>query len=538
MKKNIIIATVAAVSALLVSISCTKQDDVQSVSEAKVFTATIEQGLTKTTLKETLVCWNEKDLININGSEYSATPNREKPASATFTLESGVSPQAPYRAIYPASLYNKGEYCFPDVQYYQSGRFNAPMYASSSSESLAFNNICGVICLRLKSQDESETIVSRIVLATKGELVSGPFKVDKDDYGTSNWKAYMTGGYNSSNIVTLDCGEEGVTLNQSEPKEFYIYLPPQSYQSGMTVTIESTNPDSSAYETHTTKDVEIFCNSVYSFTWEVKFGSDVQYVHREAPSNALSGHLFTVGPKDIDKVYFSKGNLRALYNGEVSWTFAENQFEFIGNTSGNEAFFAGHSLYNNNVIDLFTWSVEGNQYGVMDCFYDNSFKDWGSAINGEVWSTLSGGEGGEWKYLFTKRFVNGGQGENFSYEIVNNTNIAGKAVSGIAIFPDGFTNQGSWKAELDTWNKIAEAGIVFLPLAGWGYFNESKLEFWPNSVYYWSSSDAWGVCYSAGDKAVYPALYVGSTSARCAVRLVSRAFVPQQQSQDIILVND
>lgn len=537
MKKNIIIATLVAASALLASISCTKQDDVQSVSEAKVFTATIEQELTKTMLKDDRVFWDEKDLININGAGYSATPNRDKPESATFTFVDGIAPTAPYRAIYPASLWDNGKYFFPPVQNYSEGKFNAPMYAESSSEKLTFNNICGVICLKLRSFDDSETVVRRIVLTTKEETVWGEFHTNTNIDG--KWEAYVSNEEDQSNTtVTLDCGRDGISLNRYDAKEFFIYLPPQHYQSGMTVSIESTNSDCSPYEMHTNYEVSVDCNSVYSFDWKVQFGSDVQYVQREAPSNALSGQLFTVGPKDIDKVYFSKGNLRALYNGEVSWTFAENQYDFIGNTSGNEAFFGAHSLYNNNVIDLFTWSVEGNQYGVMDCYSVNSFKDWGSAINGEVWSTLSGGEGGEWEYLFTKRFVNGGQGENFSYEIVNNTNIAGKAVSGIAIFPDGFTNQDSWKAELDTWNKIAEAGIVFLPLAGWGYFNGSKLEFWPNSVYYWSSSDVWGVCYSAGDKAVYPALYVGSTSARCAVRLVSRAFVPQQQSQDIILVND
>lgn len=533
MKKNIIIATLVAASALLASISCTKQDDVQSVSEAKVFTATIEQGLTKTTLKESLVFWDKEDSINIKGAIYSALPSKEKPTSATFTLVDGESPEAPYEAVYPASLWQKGTYCFPDVQYYQAGRFNAPMFAMSSNENLTFNSICGVICLRLTSQDESETIVRRIVLATKGELVSGPFKVDKDENGTDNWRAYMMKGGNGSSTVTLDCGEEGVTLDQSEPKEFYIYLPARTYESGMTVSIESTNPDCSAYEMHTSDEVSVECNSVYSFNWEVGFETQPPYTAYTLP------YVFSVGPNNCDTVHFSRGNLQATYTGssQFSWKFAENQYDFIGDNSGNSKQFEGTTLAEGDVIDLFCWSTDNNQYGTISAenSFEETFVNWGQAINNGSWFTLSGGKGGEWQYLLETRKVNGGSGIGYTYERLYDELVCGMKISGVIIFPDGFVDQNVWKTKYKTWNDLAYAGIVFLPKAGFQYWNwDSGIRSYENynsdKGAYWSSSSsqnkecAQGLffepSFSVGEWAYNPKL------SRASVRLVSRDFVP------------
>lgn len=536
MKKNIIIATLVAASALLASISCTKQDDVQSVSEAKVFTATIEQDLTKTMLKDGSVFWDEKDLININGAIYSATPNRDKPESATFTFVDGIAPTAPYRAIYPASLWDNGKYFFPHVQNYSEGKFNAPMYAESSSEKLIFNNICGVICLKLRSSDNSETVVRRIVLTTKEETVWGEFHTNTNIDG--KWEAYVSNEEDQSNTVTLDCGEDGISLNLDYATEFFIYLPPQHYQSGMTVSIESTNPGCSAYEMHTSNEVLVDCNSVYSFNWTVQFASAVHYVPRD-PTGSEIPHVFSVGPNSIDKVYFTKGNLKAhYYHDGYSWYFAENQYDFIGNDSGNARLINGEQVGNDEYVDLFCWSTNENNWGI-ESSATGDFYDWGRHFDPVVYRTLSGGEGGEWKYLLEIREVNGGTGEGFTYEKISNEDIGNIPVSGIVIFPDGFTEQNEWKDNYPTWDAIADAGIVFLPTAGYKYPSETH-EFDTGGCYYWS-------CTPENAENAYEFYWAdfGFNSAgydprlgRAAVRLVANAFVPGvPESQDIVLEN-
>lgn len=546
MKKNIVIATVAAAAALFISSSCAKQDiDVQAVNGAKVFTASIEQGLTKTTLNDTKVEWNEKDLIDINGQEFSAVPNTKDATKATFTLSKGTTPNPPYEAIYPAELKSGEGFRFPQTQYYEPGRFNAPMYARSSSESLSFRNICGVICLRLKSLDDSETIVKSITLTTQGEAVWGDFTLTQDKLG--NWDPSVWNEDPSGRTVILNC-DKGVSLNSESFKEFYIYIPPQIYNAGMTVTIESTNPDCNPYIKTTGVEVAVFSNSVYTFEWE-----DVQFLQNAAPAqpaveqcakpdDALSNCVFTVGDGPADKVYFSKGNLvaRCVGYGMFDFGFAEHQYAFIGNNSGNAALLSGSTLTSDQNVDLFKWSTSNNLYGIGGDPSTGDFHEWGNAVSpSNTWRTLSGGQGGEWNYLINQRVVNGGQGEGHSYEKIKNVTIGDQTVTGVVIFPDDFEYQTEWKTKFSTWADIAEAGIVFLPAAGY-------LDSWDTG-----SFEEYGFCYwSCTPNDVYACQFIWTDAAgfapngynprndRASVRLVANAFVPGvPESQDIVLEN-
>lgn len=529
MKKNIIIATLVAASALLASISCTKQDDVQSVSEAKVFTATIEQELTKTMLKGGSVFWDEKDLININGAGYSATPNRDKPESATFTFVDGIAPTAPYHAIYPASLWDNGKYFFPSVQNYSEGKFNAPMYAQSSSEKLIFNNICGVICLKLRSSDDSETVVRRIVLTTMGETVWGYFNVYEN--GEEKWEASVYNNGDQSNTVTLDCGEDGISLNPDYDMEFFIYLPPQHYQSGMAVSIQSTNPNCSAYKMYTSDEVSVEYNSVYSFNWTVQFQQSatpaVQYDYREPTESEFSA-IFSVGPRDIDKVFFTKGNfIETYYNGGYGNGLAENQYDFVGNASGNNKLINNQEVSDNDKVDLFCWSTDENIWGI-ESSATGDFFDWGRNFDPVVYRTLTKDE---WDYLFNTRvfIINNAEctGRGYSYDILSNQTIGGQTVSGIVIFPDGFSTQQVWREKYTSWSSIANAGIVFLPLTGYWYDDNGNSGYRTEKLAYWAAS-------SEDEQNAYCIFYDGSFTAtgylpkkcRCAVRLVANAYIP------------
>lgn len=113
---------------------------------------------------------------------------------------------------------------------FESGIF--PMVAvSSSSESISFRNICGILKLLLKGTKS----VKRIILeGHRNEVLSGKMLVlsypDERDPVISE----LNDGHQ---IVTLDCAE-GVNLNPLSPTEFMFVLPPVDFTDGFTVHIE------------------------------------------------------------------------------------------------------------------------------------------------------------------------------------------------------------------------------------------------------------------------------------------------------------
>ena len=86
--------------------------------------------------------------------------------------------------------------------------------------------------------------------------------------------------------------------------------------------------------------------------------------------------------------------------------------------------------------------------------YSGDFKDWGEAIDDKgTWKTLSGGGNGEWKYLFD-----------------HHVNIWGtcNSVPGQFIAPDNFVGgTAALSAIVSDWKAAQDAGIVFLPAAGY-----------------------------------------------------------------------
>lgn len=251
----------AAAAALF---SCTKENT-EVVDEARVFTASIEQGTTRTVIADDFrkVEWVSGDLIKINGAVYTATPG-DPATKAQFNYKSGAHPQPPYSAIFPASLKGgNGQMAFPDTLIYRAGEFNAPMYAESSTEHLSFSNLCGVLCFSLKGTEGSESVKS-ISITANNEGICGPFHVTKDN---NVYKAVIDGGLNT---VTLDCGA-GVTLAQEEATNFFMFLPPWTYSEGMVITITGTDPEKLPYVRKTVTEAEVKRNSFYIFDWFIEF---------------------------------------------------------------------------------------------------------------------------------------------------------------------------------------------------------------------------------------------------------------------------
>ena len=450
MRKNIIIAAIAAASAVLLTVSCAKQEQPGLSNEVKTFTAVIDQGITKTTIDDYKVKWVSGDEISINGAVYSATPDGTDATKAGFAYKSGTTPSSPYSAIYPASLYNAGSLDFPEVQTYEAGKFNAPMYAESTTESLSFKNICGVICFGLKGTSKVKSIA-----ITANEAICGAFTM------TDATTVSLTG---TGKTVTLDCGD-GVQLG-TESTNFYIYLPPKTYSAGMKIVI--TDTDGGTFTQSTTSEVVIKRNELYTLNWTPAF----------TPAGALTGK-FSVGAGK--QIQFSKGNLQATYDGsKYTWGFAANQYDYIGNAAGNTTI---GSQTSGAVVDLFGWSTSATNFGIntssSSSDYSGDFKDWGTAIDGNgTWRTLSTAE---WQYLINKNNDETIRKGKYKYGVT----VCEKA-NCLILAPDDFTGTIETSYNAAAWATAEAAGLVCLPAAG--YRSGSDVLYVGGSGYYWSST--------------------------------------------------
>ena len=217
-----------------------------------VFTATTESSATKTALEEDSgnynVAWRSGDEITI--VDAAATPNvgvystsSNTTTSADFTFDSGKKAStAPFKAWYPASIYNNGAPTLPATQEYVEGNIaGSPMFASSSTTSLKFKNLAGIICLNLSTGMADISVASIALSAT--QPMSGPISNAESLSSETPVAATVSG----SAGVTLNCGA-GVAINGT-PKPFYFAVPEGSY-TGLAITVTTTG---GAYQTFTLK---------------------------------------------------------------------------------------------------------------------------------------------------------------------------------------------------------------------------------------------------------------------------------------------
>ena len=244
----------------------------------------------------------------------------------------------------------------------------------------------------------------------------------------------------------------------------------------------------------------------------LKYGEEHAFVpidNSNVPEGAINGK-FTINSNG-NQVFFSRGNLQ--YIGSAStpyWKFAENQWECLGTTSGQNS--DSHTVDR----DLFGWGTSGwncgsscyqpwetyNKFGssygpagANNLTGTNANADWG------VYNSISngGGQPGQWRtlskdelvYVFDNRTTN--SGVRFAKAKVNNVN-------GIILLPDDWNNSyyvlndanlkdanySSNTLTASEWNIMEQVGAVFLPANGFR-FGTGVSSVGVNG-YYWSSS--------------------------------------------------
>ena len=134
-------------------------------------------------------------------------------------------------------------------QAYSEGSFSQgsfPMVAVTKSvedKELKFRNVLG--CLKLQLLGES-TVKSITISGNNNEPLAG----------TSNVTAYTNSAAPTIEIVsdaettlTMDCGDNGVTLNMETPEVFIFSLPPTDFSKGFTITVTDSDGKESTIST-------------------------------------------------------------------------------------------------------------------------------------------------------------------------------------------------------------------------------------------------------------------------------------------------
>lgn len=266
MKKTIL--SIAVITAAIFTASCQKenlQGNTTSEGSASVFTATIETVAgTKTTVERVdgteviyKTKWESTDQISINGVTYTATPDVTDATKATFTKVSGEDPTGPFNAYFPANLYNNGTPTLPAnvSEEWADIKYNMPMYATSTTTSLSFKNLCGV--LKITVTNAQLASVKSITVSSTNCATSGAFTVSGD-------AAVLTDASNTANTVTVTYTEAVTT--DATGKVFYVAVPAQTYHD-LTIVV-SDGTDCKDMVTKSGSDIEVERNKIYPITFK------------------------------------------------------------------------------------------------------------------------------------------------------------------------------------------------------------------------------------------------------------------------------
>ena len=244
--------------------------------------------------------------------------------------------------------------------------------------------------------------------------------------------------------------------------------------------------------------------------------SDSPYTYNpKIPTGGIDG-LFSVSA--TKKVYFSKGNLQATYNGSSwTWSFADHQYDAFGEAGANTLINGNGTVSANGSVDLFGWVGASSAFTGMAAFgisNSGTNTDYGTVNNEALkndWGTNAISNGGnvanygwrtltrdEWNYVVNTRA--GADSKKGAATV--------SGVNGWILLPDAWTlpagasftagcangyTTNTYTAE--RWADMESAGAVFLPVTGLRVGSSmSRLD----EGYYWSTTCGADGAYNAG----------------------------------------
>lgn len=383
-----------------------------------------------------------------------------------------------HKAYFPATLYNGVTATLPDVitETWAQGKFNMPMYASSTDNNLMFKNLCGVLKITVKSDQLAS--VKSITVSSANKAISGTFTVDND------FAAQLSQPNEADRNVTVNYTEAVSTT--AAGTEFFIAIPAQTYQD---LLIEISDGTYAKWmKTKSGTNIAVERNKIYPIT----FANNVY------DENLLPG-LFSVSP--TKKVRFTKGNL--------FWDARFKVFEF-GPTQidkGLTVDLGDKIWYDLDLVYHFYWANKSDFDSDDEnlkpyAFYYNH----GSrSVTDQIWCSeenkisvegtdglyvLSGGPNGEWDYLINKR-------ENASNLVKFPVRVATQDCC-LIIAPDGYGKPIADSYSLGNWPDAEAEGLVCLPPASYRAWDTISADYVYalSGGFYWGRNTAYNEYYS------------------------------------------
>lgn len=202
---------------LVALFSCNKEKELTPVPEkpveegTTVFSASVEDPATKTSIAGKKVSWNEGDKISLFGEGTDATGIAASTGSTSNFPVTGTVGEAPYLAVYPAGC---GAYAsktlkvtVPDEQ---TGAFADAniMVAKSNDENLAFKHLCGLLKFTVGA-----------------DVTSVKIKAD-DDVVIAGTVPVTFAGSGIPEIGAVESGAKEIAVDINGPGEYYAALLP------------------------------------------------------------------------------------------------------------------------------------------------------------------------------------------------------------------------------------------------------------------------------------------------------------------------
>ena len=364
--------------------------------------------------------------------------------------------------------------------------------------------------------------------AAQQAIIKFTLKDKANDAAISPSALTVTDGTSTVELTSIPAAT--YTANGGDNNVLYVAFPAAG--SAKTITLTATvGDDTYTYETATTKT---FTNGQY-------YDITVKMMKMKK--------LGKFSVSSTKQVYFSLGNLQATNataNSEDGWvwSFAEHQYDIIGNATANNA--VGNNVVTTaGTVDLFGWVGATSELAAYGINNNTTLLDYSTSTSDVLksdWGTLPIVNGGnkansgwrtpscaEWEYVLT--------GRTDAASKVGFATVGGQ--NGIIILPDEFTdpmkNGGSgafvpkattgYGANVYTaggdWEAMEANGAVFLPSAGGRLANEVAIGV-NQSIYntsnshggYWSSTCTYGGGYNIPQytRACYVKLFSNAVS--------------------------
>ena len=263
MKRFLLFALVATMFAACVTDET--QDIAVNIETPETLTVSFEEE-SRIQLQNGKTVWTKGDLVSVfyrsnanqkwqfQGETGERTGNLKRVADADATQElSDIVVVYPYNENYyinPRTC--KVQASLPATQTYLADSYGLDgniMISSSEYNQFALKSVCG--WLKVQLTGNGETVKSVTLKGNNGEQVAGEIYINSADAtcvlaaenGLSSDDSIAGGNLVFDDTilteVVLNCGE-GITLG-SEATAFYIALPPQTFEKGLTIDIEATN---------------------------------------------------------------------------------------------------------------------------------------------------------------------------------------------------------------------------------------------------------------------------------------------------------